>query len=148
MKKWILLFSIVALAIISVIIANTHFSKAINNSDIAQGKQTVENFFIALNNEDEEGAKALLAKHKQGIFETSDQPHKWKPELIAIEYDNSSYLEISSETYKSVYGHDPHKAMCLRVTFFDNTQTQKTVNYFYLTKETKNDQWVIFDWGY
>jgi len=148
MKKWVLSFPIILLAVIAIIIASNHFSKTINNSDIAQGKQVVKGYFTALQNEDEEGAKNLLAKHKQGIFETSDKPHSWKPELISMEYANSSYLYIQPGSYKSVYGHDPYKTMCLRVTFFDNIGKQENYYYFYLTKETKNDKWVIFDLGY
>lgn len=69
-----------------------------------------------------------------------------KLEIDTIEYPGK-YLnaDIPPSSYKSNYGKDPYKSMCLYVTFKRGTD-KKGWDYI-LIKETEHSPWVIHGYG-
>lgn len=119
-------------------------SQKITTEDINEGKQVIRDYFYAIKNKDLENLNRTLSKFRQGVYNKDNIGANL--EIDTIQYPGK-YLNdlISPNSYKSNYGKDPYKSMCLHVTFTGDIYRN---NWDYiLIKETENSPWLIHDWG-
>ncbi len=119
----------------------------ITAEDIEEGKQVIKEHIDALNNGDLEALNKTLGKHKQGYY----KGNMGVPPLVfeSIKYPGQyTTANIPPSSYRSNYGQDPYKSMCLHVVFFEDWEGRGMDNWDYiLIKETEESPWVIHDYG-
>jgi len=122
-------------------------SQKITTEDINEGKQVIRDYFDALRSGNLKNLKKMLPKYRQGLYHKDNLGTTL--EIDTIEYPGK-YLNahIPPSSYKSNYGKDPYKSMCLHVTFIEgSTGTGKKDWDYILIKETEQSSWVIHDFG-
>ncbi|WP_088187041.1 DUF4829 domain-containing protein [Desulfosporosinus sp. FKA] len=121
-------------------------AQKVTTEDISEGKQVIKDYVNALKSRDLGNLEKTLGKYKQGIY-NKDNIGSFDLEIETIEYPGK-YLNahIPPSSYKSNYGKDPYKSMCLHVIFKEGTN-KKDWDYI-LIKETEDSPWVIHDWGF
>ncbi|MEA4901922.1 DUF4829 domain-containing protein [Desulfitobacterium sp.] len=119
-------------------------SQKITMEDINEGKQVIRDYYNALKSRNLENLNRTLSKYQQGVYHKDNLGTTL--EIDTIEYPGK-YLNanIPPSSYKSNYGKDPYKSMCLHVTFTEGAD-KKDWDYI-LIKETEKSSWLIHDWG-
>ncbi|TWH60693.1 uncharacterized protein DUF4829 [Desulfitobacterium sp. LBE] len=123
----------------------------ITAEDIEEGKQVIQDYAEALNSGDLETVNKLLGKHMRGLY------HDGNIDSITMKIDSIEYpgryttALIPPSSYRSNYGHDPYKSMCLYVIFSEFETGDASISMdnwdYILIKETEESPWVIHDWG-
>ncbi|MCO1600863.1 DUF4829 domain-containing protein [Desulfosporosinus nitroreducens] len=119
----------------------------ITTEDINEGKQVIRDYVNALKSRNLEDLNKTLGMYKNGLYNKDNIGNfNSNLEIDTIAYPGK-YLKanIPPSSYKSNYGKDPYKSMCLHVTFTEGTN-KKDWDYI-LIKETEQSPWVIHDWG-
>ncbi|HHY25489.1 MAG TPA: DUF4829 domain-containing protein [Desulfitobacterium dehalogenans] len=122
--------------------------QSITAEDIEESKQAIRDHIDALKDGDLETVNKTLGRYMQGLYNNSNIGNSTL-EIESIEYPGQyTTANIPPSSYRSNYGQDPYKSMCLHVIFSKGWEGGGKDNWDYiLIKETEESPWVIHDWG-
>ncbi|WP_019850901.1 hypothetical protein [Desulfitobacterium sp. PCE1] len=120
----------------------------ITTKDIEESKQVIKDHIDALNNGDLKALNKTIGRYKQELYNNGNIGN-YTLKIESIEYPGQyTTANIPPSSYRTNYGQDPYKSMCLHVIFSEGWEGRGMDNWDYIPiKETEESPWVIHDWG-
>ncbi|MDI6816949.1 MAG: DUF4829 domain-containing protein [Actinomycetota bacterium] len=128
----------------------------ITDKDIEEARSTIEKHFKTMTDGDIEGFKETLGRYKEGfanqenIKEEFRRPKRYEVKSISYPGKYQPKDKIPG-SYTDMFQREPYKVLVLHAVFeiYDRKKLLEKNDWDYiLIRETKNDSWLIHDWGH